>query len=63
MMRDLTVEQYCMVYPEQNGPALTQPRREESSKLQAITQKEEWNTPQNAHHHSCLVSTYTILFT
>ena len=31
MMRDLTVEQYHMVYPEQNRSALTQPRVEVSS--------------------------------
>ena len=28
MMRDLTVEQYHMVYPEWYGPALNQPRGE-----------------------------------
>ena len=63
MMRDLTVEQYSMVYPEQNGSALAQPRRKVLSEFHAITQEEEWNTPQNAHHHSWLVSNYTTLFT
>ena len=33
MMRDLTVEQYHMLYPEQNGSVLTQPGREVSSKV------------------------------
>ena len=63
MMKDLTVEQCCTVYPEGNKSVLTQPRREVSSEIHAITQGEEQNMPQNAHYHSCLVSTYTILFT
>ena len=62
MMTDLTVEQYYTVNPEWNRSALTQPRGEVSSKFHAITQEEEWNTPQNAHCHSCLVSTYSTLF-
>ena len=63
IMRNLSVEQYHMVYPEQNGSVLTQARGLISSKFHAITQEEEQNTPLNAHHCSCLVSTYTILFT
>ena len=41
MKKDLTVEQYHMVYPEWNGSVLTQPRREVSSKFNKITQKEK----------------------
>ena len=63
MTRVLTVEQYHAVYPEWNRSVLTQPRREVSSELHTIDQEEEWNTPQNVHCHSCLVSNYTILFT
>ena len=61
MMRNLTVEQYYMVYPEQNASALTQSRGEVSSKFHAINEEEEWNVPKNAHHHSCLGSAYTML--
>ena len=59
-MRDLKVEQYLMVYLEWNGSALTWPRKEVSIKFHPITQEEEWNTPQNIHCYSCLVSNYTI---
>ena len=62
MMRDLTVEQYHMVYPEWNGLALNWPRGEVSSEFHTITQEEKQNTPQNTHCHSSLVSNYTILF-
>ena len=55
------MEQYHMLYPKQNGLALTKPRREVSSEFYTATLEEEWNTPQNAHCHSCLVSAYTIL--
>ena len=43
VMRDLAVEQYCIVYPGQNGSTLTQPRREVCSEFHAIIQKEEQN--------------------
>ena len=56
------MEQYHTVYPEWNGSALTQPRREVSSEFHTTTMEKEWNTPQNAHYHFCLISTYTILF-
>ena len=62
-MRDFAVEQDHMVYPEQNGSVLNQPRREVSSKFHSITEEEEWNAPKGAHHYSCLVSAYTILIT
>ena len=39
-----------------------QTKKEVSSELHAITQEEEWNTSISAHHHSCLVSHYTLLF-
>ena len=45
MTRDLTAEQYPIVYPEWNGSALTQPRREVSSEFHTMTQEEEWNAP------------------
>ena len=61
VMRDLAMEQYHLVYPEWNGSTLTQPRREVASEFHTTTQEEEWNTPQNVHCHSCLVSAYTIL--
>ena len=61
MMTDLTVEQYYKVYHEWSRSAFTQPRREVSSNFNAIIKEEEWNAPKNAHHHSCLVSAYTIL--
>ena len=64
MMRDLTMEQYHTVYPEQNRSALTQPGRKIASEFHTITlEDKKWNTPQNAHCHSCLVSAYTILIT
>ena len=62
MMRDLTMEQYHMVYPDWDGSALNQPRREESNKFHTTTQEEEEQiTLQNAYCHSWLVSAYTIL--
>ena len=63
MMRDLAVEQCHMVYPEQDGSALNQPTREESSEFHTTTWEKEWIMPQNAYCHSCLVSVYTILIT
>ena len=63
IMRDLTVEQYHMVYPEWNGSVLSWLRGEVSDKFHIIIQEEEQSTLQNAHCWFCLVSTYTILFT
>ena len=46
--RNLTVEQYHMVYPEWKGWALTQLRREVCNEFHAITEEEEWNAHKNA---------------
>ena len=58
------MEQYHMVYPEWNRSVLTHPRWKVPREFHTTSREdEEWNTPQNAHYCSCLVSAYTILIT
>ena len=61
MMRDLTVEQYHMIYPEWYGPVLNQPRGECPVSFTPLMKGKNEPHLKYAYHCSCLVSDYTIL--
>ena len=63
VVRELTLEQYRMVYHEWNRSVLISLCGEVSSEVSHNHLGRRMNMPQNAHLKSCLVSNSTILFT
>ena len=60
VMTDLTVEQYCLVYPDWYGSVLNWPRGECPVSFTPSSKEKKEPHLKYAYHHSCLVSNYTI---
>ena len=63
MMRDLKVEQYHIVYPEQDGSVLNWPRRKYPVGLMPALRGKNKLHLKYAYHCCCPVNDYTILLT